>query len=50
MREFILILLFAGTFIFVSISLITFFKMRKTIKSYREENMHLRRRLYEEEK
>ena len=35
--------------IFVSISLITFFKMRKTIKSYREENMHLRRRLYEEE-
>ena len=36
--------------IFVSISLTTFFKMRKTIKSYREENMHLRRRLYEEEK
>ena len=35
--------------IFVSILLTIFFKMRKTIKSYREENMHLRRRLYEEE-
>lgn len=36
--------------IFASILLTTFFKMRKNIKSYREENMHLRRRLYEEEK
>lgn len=35
--------------IFVSISLTTFFTMRKTIKIYREESMHLRRRLYEEE-
>lgn len=35
--------------IFVSISLTAFFKMRKFIKSLREENMHLRRRLYEEE-
>lgn len=35
--------------IFVSISLTAFFKMRKIIKSLREENMHLRRRLYKEE-
>lgn len=46
MFEIITVILFI---IFVSIALITFFKMRKTIKSYREENMHLRRRLYEEE-
>lgn len=46
MFEIITVILFI---IFASILLTTFFKMRKTIKSYREENMHLRRILYEEE-
>lgn len=46
MFEIITVILFI---IFVSIALITFFKMHKLIKSLIEENMHLRRRLYEEE-
>lgn len=46
MYEIIIAILFI---IFVSIALITFFRMRKTIKSYHEENLHLRRRLDEAE-
>lgn len=35
--------------IFVSVALIVFFRMRKTIRDYQEENMRLQRRLDEEE-